>query len=153
MLRGHGSYVGSAAFSPDGKRVVTSSFDRTARVWDATAGRAALHTGNAAAYQVASAALSPTGSPDRRDVARRRSARPGRRPRSNASRLFAVGGARVVSAAFSADGRDVVTADAQAGVRFWDRGHGQASKAPGSSTATRSSRSRAPTTRTSSRSA
>ena len=25
----------SAVFSPDGKRVVTASYDRTARVWDA----------------------------------------------------------------------------------------------------------------------
>ena len=34
-LRGHEDGVCSAAFSPDGKRIVTASFDRTARVWDA----------------------------------------------------------------------------------------------------------------------
>ena len=32
-LRGHDDPVQSAAFSPDGTRVVTASFDRTARVW------------------------------------------------------------------------------------------------------------------------
>ena len=63
--------------------------------------------------------------PDRRDVARRRSARPGRRPRSNALDSSSSAGARVVSAAFSADGRAVVTADAQAGVRFWDPATGR----------------------------
>ena len=31
----HGGTVNSASFSPDGKRVVTSSYDKTARVWDA----------------------------------------------------------------------------------------------------------------------
>ena len=30
---------GSAAFSPDGKRIVTASLDKTARVWDAATGQ------------------------------------------------------------------------------------------------------------------
>jgi len=34
-LTGHRDLVNTAAFSPDGKRVVTASFDNTARVWDA----------------------------------------------------------------------------------------------------------------------
>jgi WD40 repeat protein len=37
-LEGHGSGVLSAAFSPDGRRIVTGSRDRTARVWDAADG-------------------------------------------------------------------------------------------------------------------
>jgi WD40 repeat protein len=32
-LRGHTSTVNSAAFSPDGRRIVTASGDHTARVW------------------------------------------------------------------------------------------------------------------------
>ena len=29
----------SAAFSPDGQRIVTASFDKTARIWDAATGK------------------------------------------------------------------------------------------------------------------
>jgi WD40 repeat protein len=52
--------VSSAAFSPDGQRVLTASGDTTARVWDAASGRSlatlAGHTG-----WVSSAVFSPDG--------------------------------------------------------------------------------------------
>ena len=35
VLRGHEGRVNSAAFSPDGSRIVTASGDNTARIWDA----------------------------------------------------------------------------------------------------------------------
>jgi WD40 repeat protein len=38
-LLGHTSGVTAASFSPDGTRVVTASWDNTARVWDATTGK------------------------------------------------------------------------------------------------------------------
>jgi WD40 repeat protein len=34
MLEGHTDWVFSAAFGPDGTRIVTASADRTAKVWD-----------------------------------------------------------------------------------------------------------------------
>src|SRR5262249_8445230 len=37
-LKGHTGNVNSVAFSPDGKRVVTGTADRTVRVWDARTG-------------------------------------------------------------------------------------------------------------------
>src|SRR4051812_24768173 len=36
---GHTNYVNSAVFSSDGKYVLTASFDKTARLWDATTGK------------------------------------------------------------------------------------------------------------------
>ena len=38
-LKGHEDGVMSAAFSPDGKRIVTASVDKTARLWDAATGK------------------------------------------------------------------------------------------------------------------
>jgi WD40 repeat protein len=38
-LPGHRSWVSSVAFSPDGTRVVTGSFDHTADLWDVASGR------------------------------------------------------------------------------------------------------------------
>ena len=78
----------SAAFSPDGSRVVDREQDRTARVWDATTGAEVLalkgHTGT-----VESAAFSPDGSrvvtgSDGQDGARCGTRGPG--PRSSPSR-------------------------------------------------------------------
>ena len=51
--------VGSASFSPDGARIVTASYDGTARVWDAATGKevAVLRHGD----WVGSASFSPDG--------------------------------------------------------------------------------------------
>ncbi len=38
VLRGHGARTVDAAYSPDGTRIVTTSFDGTARMWDAATG-------------------------------------------------------------------------------------------------------------------
>ena len=60
-LKGHTGYVNSASFSPDGSRIVTGSWDNTARVWDAKSGAEVLtlkgHTSG-----VMSASFSPDGS-------------------------------------------------------------------------------------------
>ncbi|KIJ52093.1 hypothetical protein M422DRAFT_147187, partial [Sphaerobolus stellatus SS14] len=37
-LTGHTSYVISVAFSPDGQRIVSGSYDKTIRIWDAQTG-------------------------------------------------------------------------------------------------------------------
>jgi WD40 repeat protein len=52
--------MNSAAFSPDGSRVVTASFDNTARLWDARTG-AALATLSGHRAEVFSALFSPDG--------------------------------------------------------------------------------------------
>jgi WD40 repeat protein len=61
VLRGHDDTVYSAAFSPDGSRIVTASGDNTARIWDAATGRdiAVLRGHDDTVY---SATFSPDGS-------------------------------------------------------------------------------------------
>src|SRR5262249_47036193 len=41
-LRGHSDHVTSVAFSPDGSRLLTASWDGTAKVWDAATGQEVL---------------------------------------------------------------------------------------------------------------
>jgi WD domain, G-beta repeat len=59
-LVGHQDQVSSAAFSPDGARIVTASLDRTARLWDATTGQEIIAL-RGHEDQVSSAAFSPDG--------------------------------------------------------------------------------------------
>ena len=59
-LTGHGGWVMSAAFSPDGARIVTASDDSTARVWDASRGEHAARAQRPHGA-VWSAAFSPDG--------------------------------------------------------------------------------------------
>ena len=60
-LGGHDGAVWSAAFSPDGSRIVTASMDKTARIWDAATGKEiAVLRGHEDG--VHSAAFSPDGS-------------------------------------------------------------------------------------------
>jgi WD40 repeat protein len=59
IMRGHDTVISSAAFSPDGKIVVTASLDRTARLWEAETGREIAILRHEA--PVATTAFSPDG--------------------------------------------------------------------------------------------
>ena len=62
-LKGHTESVYSTAFTPDGKYVVTGSFDKTIKVWDSTSGKEFKSFGgpNGHTALVLSVAVSPDG--------------------------------------------------------------------------------------------
>jgi WD40 repeat protein len=107
-----------AAFSPDGKLIVTTSFDHTARLWDAVSGREIkVLKGHRGA--VTSAAFSPDGK------------RVATASIDFRARLWDVGSGQdllvlngheseVESIAFSLDGKRLVTASADNTSRLWD---------------------------------
>ncbi len=59
-LRGHGGWVASIAISPDGKRIISGSVDKTVKVWDSATG-AELMTLCGHSDKVWSVAFSPNG--------------------------------------------------------------------------------------------
>ncbi len=120
MLEGHTDWVRAAAFSPDGRRVVTASADRTARVWDLSGPRPAATVLEGHTNWVRAAAFSPDG---RRVVtaSAERTARvwdlSGPRPAATVLEGHTGG---VTAAAFSPDGRRVVTASWDRTARVWE---------------------------------
>ncbi len=114
----------SAAFSPDGARVVTASEDRTARLWDAATG-APLGAPMRHEEAVLSAAFSPDGTrvvTASGNIIGRGS---GEARVWDAASGAPLGpplrhGGEVSSAAFSPDGARVLTASTDRTARLWD---------------------------------
>jgi WD40 repeat protein len=117
--RVHQHEVIDTVFSPDGRHVVTTSYDATARIWDATTGKEAVTTAPRHGGSVASARFSPdgrwivTGSADQTarvwDAATGEPVSP---PLPHSGSVFL--------ASFAPDGRRVLTASGDGTVRIWD---------------------------------
>ena len=60
-LKGHSDWVWSVAFSPDGRRIVSGSNDKTIRVWDAETGEEVVGPLKGHSDLVWSVAFSPDG--------------------------------------------------------------------------------------------
>jgi WD40 repeat protein len=123
ILRGHEDTVWDAAFSPDGKYVVTASDDHTARVWDALTGQAvAVLRGH---EDSGSAAFSPDGKyvvmNDGDHTARVWEALTGQ-----AVAVLRGHEDAVTSAVFSPDGKYIVTASWDKTALVWEALTGQA---------------------------
>jgi WD40 repeat protein/serine/threonine protein kinase len=122
VLAGHGGWVYSAAFSPDGARIVTASLDKTARIWDTRTG---VHLATLTGHEgsVFSAAFSPDGSrivtASLDKTARIWDAKSGVQLAALAGH-----GDRVYTAQFSPDGTRILTASADRTARIWDAATG-----------------------------
>jgi WD40 repeat protein len=123
VLKGHTFWLQSAVFSPDGKRVVTASFDNTARIWDADSGKEIVllkgHTD-----LVESAVFSPDG---KRVVTASHDGTVRIWDADSGKEIVLLKGWAnpVQSASFSPDGKRVVTASRDNTARIWDADSGK----------------------------
>ena len=61
-MKGHAGGVSDVAFSPDGQRLASGSFDQTVKIWDGATGRELFALKGHAGW-VTSVAFSPDGQP------------------------------------------------------------------------------------------
>jgi WD40 repeat protein len=114
ILTGHEGPVRRAAYSPDGSRIVTASFDGTARIWDSRTGIQLSALSGEGMYSVAY-------SPDGTRIVTASSDRTARIWDAHSGReiLLLKDGERVTDAAFSPDGSQVATVSEEH-LRLWD---------------------------------
>ena len=118
VLVGHSDRVNSATYSPDGKRILTASSDKTARVWEANTGRLVAELKGHAA-NVISATYSLDGkrilTASLDNTARLWEAETGRLVAELKGHLNPV-----LSARYSPDGKRILTASLDKTARLWE---------------------------------
>jgi WD40 repeat protein len=124
VLSGHEGFVKTAVFSPDGTRILTASFDTTAKIWDATTGRRLLTLAPHPAA-VNAAAFSPDGKRVATvcldgSVLLWDAAKTGK-PRAFAGHA----GKRANSVAFNRDGSRLLTTGDDHSAKIWDVATGE----------------------------
>ncbi|KIM20897.1 hypothetical protein M408DRAFT_118709 [Serendipita vermifera MAFF 305830] len=126
VLFGHTDEVFCAKFSPDGKRVVSCSGDKTVRVWDAETGEAVGAPFQGHSDSVKSVAFSPDGkritSGSHDNTVRVWDAETG----EAVGAPFQGHSDWVWSVAFSPDGKRIVSSSGDKTIRVWDAETGQA---------------------------
>jgi WD40 repeat protein len=127
ILTGHSKAIWALAFSPDGKRLVTASTDKTAIVWDVDSGKPALPPLKGHSNEVRSVTFSPDGKTiltgSRDNTARLWDADTGQPIVKQTD--FGIHDGTVRSVAFSHDGSRILTASADGWVKIWDAGTGR----------------------------
>ena len=122
-LKGHTNDVMYASFSPDGRRIVSASWDRNVRIWDAATGEC-IRTLEGHTWGVWSASFSPDGSrivsASRDETVRIWNAATGECLRTLEGHTK-----RVYSASFSPDGSRIVSASWDKTVRIWNAATGE----------------------------
>ena len=120
----HGS-VASARFSPDGKHIVTGSWDNTARIWNAQSGLAERKLEGGHTQYVNDAAFSPVDPTKVLTASDDKTAKLWDVTTGRVVARFVGHEGRVRTAVFSSDGQRVLTASNDKTARIWDAATGK----------------------------
>jgi WD40 repeat protein/nucleoside phosphorylase len=123
LSQGHSLYVNSAVYSPDGRRVLSASWDKTIKEWDRETGQC-LRTFEGHSGSVNSVVYSPDGRMVL-SVSGDKTIKEWDRETGRCLRTFGGHSKPVTSAVYSLDGRRVLSASEDKTIKEWDRETGQ----------------------------